>query len=496
MPRPSSSLASLLLSNSLLPSLCRASSAQKSLKAASFIPSSALSTNSHVKTRRFNKDLCRVSKTKEIKASTPLSSKLKEVEVPKDSSSGYPEYDRLLPSTLQHSPYRVEHLVVSEGGIVLDYICKALRLPPLYVADLVRFGAVHYALVCPKPPPSASPEEVQIYREFTQPAVLRKRPSIKGKTLREAQKTFRITDVNEFVETGTYLRVHVHPKRFPRCYEVDWKSRIIAVTDLYVVLDKPAAISVGGTTDNIEECCATFASRALGPETPLWTTHQIDNCTEGCVVFARNKDFCPAFHGMIRDKEVKKLYLALAAAPVPVGIISHYMRPVNRAPRIVSEDPIDSWHLCQLEVLECKEVPWPNANTDKNYNIDDCGWPLKTSAYECRINLITGKTHQIRAQFAAIGAPIVGDSIYTPAAMAQIENPHINPVGASKREYTSEEDKEKAIEEWVSCHGKEPNTAIGLQASQISWDGGKVCYEAGTPWWRQRTDGTSSAESL
>ena len=75
---------------------------------------------------------------------------------------------------------------------------------------------MHYALVCPKPPPSATPEEVRIYREATDPSVLKKRSSIIGKTVREAQKTFRITDANEFVEAGTYLRVHVHPKRFPR----------------------------------------------------------------------------------------------------------------------------------------------------------------------------------------------------------------------------------------------------------------------------------------
>lgn len=38
---------------------------------------------------------------------------------------------------------------------------------------------------------------------------------------------------------------------------------------------------VGGTTDNIEETCANFATRALKLTTPLKTTHQIDNCTEG-----------------------------------------------------------------------------------------------------------------------------------------------------------------------------------------------------------------------
>ncbi|CAN6552794.1 unnamed protein product [Malus baccata var. baccata] len=121
------------------------------------------------------------------------------------------------------------------------------------------------------------------------------------------------------------------------CYEIDWKSRIVAVTDDFVVLDKPAGTTVGGTTDNIEESCATFATRALGLTTPLMTTHQVDNCTEGCVVLARTKEYCSVFHGKIREKKVKKHYLALAAAPVPIGTIIHYMRPINMAPRLISE---------------------------------------------------------------------------------------------------------------------------------------------------------------
>lgn len=85
-----------------------------------------------------------------------------------------------------------------------------------FVADLIQFGAVYYALVCPQPPPTATEEQIRIFRKVTEPAVLRKRASIKGKTLREAQKTFRVTLADQFVEAGTYLRVHVHPKRFPR----------------------------------------------------------------------------------------------------------------------------------------------------------------------------------------------------------------------------------------------------------------------------------------
>lgn len=398
-------------------------------------------------------------------------------------SNGHLQYTRLMPCPLQNGAPRIEHLVVKEGGPVLNYISNHLDLPPLFVEDLIHFGAVYYALVCPKPPPTATLEQMRTYKEVTSPSVLKMRQSIKGKTVREAQKTYRITRGDEFVEAGTYLRVHVHPKRFPKCYEIDWKPRIVAVTDDYVVLDKPAGTSVGGTTDNIEESCATFATRALELPDPLLTTHQIDNCAEGCVVLARTKEYCSVFHRKIREKKVKKLYLALLAAPVTVGVLTHFMRPINMAPRLVSEDNVDRWNLCQLEVIECKKVPWPSSEVQEKYCIEDSGWPSQQFAYECKINLLTGRTHQIRAQLAACGAPIVGDSIYMPAAIAERASPELNPFRRSNRQCSTESATQQEIEEWIAAHGKEPNFAIGLQACQISWDDGEHFYEAGSPWW-------------
>ena len=91
---------------------------------------------------------------------------------------------------------------------------------------------------------------------------------------------------------------------------------------------------------------------------------------------------------------------------------------------------------------------------------------------------------QIRAQLAACGAPIVGDAMYMPAAKAEISQPGLNPLGKHKKQYASENDKEVAIKDWITCHGKEPRIAICLQACQISWDDGEHFYEARSPWWR------------
>ncbi|CAL5392680.1 unnamed protein product [Camellia sinensis] len=87
---------------------------------------------------------------------------------------------------------------------------------------------------------------------------------------------------------------------------------------------------------------------------------------------------------------------------------------------------------------------------DEKYCVEDCGWPLKEFAYECKINLLTGRTHQIRAQLAACGAPIVGDSMYMPAAIVEMISPGLNPFGKYKKQCTSEYDKAMAMQEWIS----------------------------------------------
>jgi hypothetical protein len=62
---------------------------------------------------------------------------------------------------------------------------------------------------------------------------------------------------------------------------------------------------------------------------------------------------------------------------------------------LLSADFIKGWHICQLEVMECRKIPWPTIVVQDEYCIEDCGWPFQDYAYECKINLLTGRTHQV-----------------------------------------------------------------------------------------------------
>ncbi|KAI3778022.1 hypothetical protein L2E82_06982 [Cichorium intybus] len=69
---------------------------------------------------------------------------LKRKEVCKvDNVDGSQEYDRLLPCPTENFQPTIEHLAVKEGGPILDFITKALDLPPLcYIKHLRGNGNV------------------------------------------------------------------------------------------------------------------------------------------------------------------------------------------------------------------------------------------------------------------------------------------------------------------------------------------------------------------
>lgn len=126
----------------------------------------------------------------------------------------------------------------------------------------------------------------------------------------------------------------------------------------------------------------------------LGVIHRLDMPVSGVVLFARTSKALERMNKLFHDREVHKWYIANVHG-VPEeeeGLITHYLKrdeKRNFTKAFINEAPGTQKAQLEYEVLGNK----------KNSTI-------------LKIKLLTGRKHQIRAQLAALGCPIIGDTKY------------------------------------------------------------------------------------
>lgn len=123
--------------------------------------------------------------------------------------------------------------------------------------------------------------------------------------------------------------------------------------------------------------------------------HRLDKDTSGLIVIAKNDQAMTALHKNFHDRRIKKTYLALSvgAPREDEGYIESYIgREPDSRIRMTVTNPINP----------------KIAKTE--FTVLERGLAGKYGLFE--VNLLTGRTHQIRVHLSTIGYPILGDKVY------------------------------------------------------------------------------------
>ncbi len=171
--------------------------------------------------------------------------------------------------------------------------------------------------------------------------------------------------------------------------------RIVHLDEALAVVDKPAGLVVHPAPSHRGPTLVDELGEILGggadPERP-GIVHRLDKETSGLLVVARDDATHAALQEQVRQRQVERVYLALAGGRLAsrTGTID---APIGRASRQRTRMAVSGAASRQarthFEVLEL----------------------LGAETY-LEAKLETGRTHQIRAHFGAIGHPLVGDATY------------------------------------------------------------------------------------
>ena len=166
-----------------------------------------------------------------------------------------------------------------------------------------------------------------------------------------------------------------------------------------VIVNKPAGLAVDGPEDDtlLNRTLLYLNQQGEYKENDLYTPalcHRLDTGTSGLVIVAKTPEAEELFLAAIKNREVKKTYLCVTfgrPTPPDATLGGYLLKDADRG---------------IVKIVEDKQ---PGArDVETRYETIAVSGRLAL----LKVQLITGRTHQIRAHLAYLGRPVLGDIKY------------------------------------------------------------------------------------
>ena len=179
--------------------------------------------------------------------------------------------------------------------------------------------------------------------------------------------------------------------------------RFVWEDEYLAVLDKRPGMAVHGSLRGGECTVANALAYLWGSDQPFHPVNRLDKGTSGLMLIAKSAYVHDRLRRALHTDGLHREYLALTEGPLcpEAGVITLPIGPDEGTRRRI--DPNGQSAETEYEQLSCRE-----------------GVAL------VRCVLRTGRTHQIRVHFSAIGHPLLGDGLYGGAARTGLARPALH----------------------------------------------------------------------